>query len=285
MIQDQLICGKCWVMLALLVHTCCVAIAADTNGLRDAPLAGGRLQYLDGTWTAECVTPPPAKRNGTCIFLKNVDYDIHNTSNAGEMNAASQEECCSECWNRNQCAAAVFVPASKQCYFKEAVSLSKNVSRAGRVACVLDKPLPPVPPTACVGGRIAAKVPGDLLTDLENANKIGDPLFELNFKDPAEQAFWTQDWVYSRQFKIEGTTPPWALVFDSVKMGARVYLDGTLLGNITDQFLRYVFPIAGALGVGQTHNVSVAFDAGIDTHGRFMACSGGWDWAPVSSCS
>ena len=282
MIQIQLVGGMRWVTLMLLVQTCCITVRASTSGLRDVPLAGGRLQYLDGTWTAHCVTPS-AKRNGTCTFLQNVDYDITNTSTAGLMTAASQDECCFKCWNRNRCAAAVFLPATRQCYAKEAAALSKKVPRDGRVACVLGKPAPPTPPTACAGGQIAATVPGDLLTDLERANKIGDPLFELNFKDPAQQALWTQDWIYTRQFKTEGISPPWALVFDSVKMGARVYLDGTLLGKITDQFLRYIFPVTDAISPGQTHNVSVAFDASIDTQGRFMACSGGWDWAPVRS--
>ena len=79
---------------------------------------------------------------------------------------------------------------------------------------------------------LAATVPGDLLSDLERAGTIGDPLFELNFKDEAQQSLWMQDWAYTRSFALEGSSAAGALVvFDSIKMGARVYVDGALLGT------------------------------------------------------
>jgi beta-mannosidase len=134
---------------------------------------------------------------------------------------------------------------------------------------------------------MSATVPGDVLSDLHHAGKIGDPLYELNFKDKDQQALWMEDWIYSRTFTLlehGGSGADAAagamLVFDSIKMGARVYVDGILLGTVKDQFLRYTFPLAGKLGAGAQHNVSVVFDHSIDTQGRFMACSGGWDWAP-----
>lgn len=40
------------------------------------------------------------------------------------------------------------------------------------------------------------------------------------------------------------------LVFDGIKMGAHIMLNGKLIGNATDQFLRYEFPLdAGLLRV------------------------------------
>ena len=133
---------------------------------------------------------------------------------------------------------------------------------------------------------MTATVPGDVLSDLHQAGKIGDPLYELNFKDPAQQKIWMEDYTYTRSFALEGSGEGAVIVFDSIKMGARVSCDGTLLGTVTDQFVRYVFPLEGALVAGAAeHNVTVAFDASIDTEGRFMACSGGWDWAPYTLVS
>jgi hypothetical protein len=62
-------------------------------------------------------------------------------------------------------------------------------------------------------------------------------------------------------------------------MGARVLVDGKLLGNITDQFLRYKFPLdkAAADDAPRTSTLSVVFDPKIDCGGRWMSCTGGWD--------
>ena len=83
---------------------------AEGPGLRDGPLAGGKLQYLDGQWQARCTTagaPTPEPRNGSCGFEANVDFDVENTSTAGMMSAKDQFDCCYKCWNRPGCAAAV----------------------------------------------------------------------------------------------------------------------------------------------------------------------------------
>eukprot|EP01088_Endostelium_zonatum_P001319 TRINITY_DN11638_c0_g1_i1.p1 TRINITY_DN11638_c0_g1~~TRINITY_DN11638_c0_g1_i1.p1 ORF type:complete len:932 (+),score=184.72 TRINITY_DN11638_c0_g1_i1:367-2796(+) len=66
-------------------------------------------------------------------------------------------------------------------------------------------------------------------------------------------------------------------------MGATVTLNGHSLGTLTDQFMRYQFDVTSILS--RTSNVlQVVFpkNYGIPTQGRFMACSGGWDWAPYS---
>ena len=69
-------------------------------------------------------------------------------------------------------------------------------------------------------------------------------------------------------------------------MGAEVALNGHVLGNTTNQHLRYVFPIENVLSTGGDKNIlTVTFDRDIANSGRFMACSGGWDWAPYSGTS
>ena len=64
-------------------------------------------------------------------------------------------------------------------------------------------------------------------------------------------------------------------------MGALIHIDGKLVGTTTNQFRRYTFPLpaaATASGGRQTHTVRVTLDPRIATDGRFMGCSGGWDW-------
>ena len=48
-----------------------------------------------------------------------------------------------------------------------------------------------------------------------------------------------------------------------------------------DQFVRYVFDVAHDPSIS-THTLTVMFDPSIDVGGRFMSCTGGWDWAPYS---
>lgn len=87
----------------------------------------------------------------------------------------------------------------------------------------------------------------------------------------------------------------YVLVVEGIKMGASIYIDDEFIGNVTDQFLRYIFPIKNfrkkstSLVENFSNKIQVIFDP-IDTNGRFSAMSGGWDWAPYSkeaesSCS
>lgn len=118
----------------------------------------------------------------------------------------------------------------------------------------------------------------------------------------------SRTWVYTTTFSLEWPpTGTYRLIFEGVKMGASIILDDTFVGRITDQFLRYEFnvvepavtsPVVPLQGTARTtrttksrpstsfntirHTLHVVFDPKIPTNGRFMACSGGWDWAPYS---
>eukprot|EP01052_Picozoa_sp_SAG31_P011928 SAG31_NODE_687_length_12813_cov_2.597216_10_plen_381_part_00 len=137
---------------------------------------------------------------------------------------------------------------------------------------------------------ISASVPGDIVTDLEVAGLIGDPWYETNWRNAT---LWDQPWTYSTLFTLTADEHAAVtsgavdaiLVFDGIKMGATVTLDGKVVGTATDQWLRYEWPVTQILrGVSAgTHHLHVSFDRTIDTHGRFMGCSGGWDWAPMST--
>ena len=119
--------------------------------------------------------------------------------------------------------------------------------------------------------------------------QIGDPLYELNFKNAT---LWNDNaWTYKTSIamdaehlsKLHATGGMHVLVFDGVKMGATIKLNGKTIGTATDQFLRYEFPLtAGMLQAGD-NELAVTFDNSIFCDGRWMACTGGWDWAPYST--
>ena len=126
----------------------------------------------------------------------------------------------------------------------------------------------------------------------------------------------TRKWIYETKFKLpsdtevllrsserrtedsvknnfDQTQTNYALVVEGIKMGASLSINGIKVGNTTDQFLRYIFPLSRSMfhsDLKISNTLSINFDPDIDTHGRFSACSGGWDWAPYSmtaeaSCS
>jgi len=120
--------------------------------------------------------------------------------------------------------------------------------------------------------QIQAKIPGDLLSDLKAAGIIEEPLFERNFKTMSR--FWTKgNWTYLKHLSPSQDEKKMlaSLVFDGIKMGAVIRVDGVIVEKATDQFLRYVIPIASSSSI-----VAVSFEQNMDEKGRFMACSGGW---------
>ena len=91
------------------------------------------------------------------------------------------------------------------------------------------------------GASLPASVPGDLISDLAEAGIIGDPLVDSNFYDDAAE--WNKTWTISTTFDGGAAAGARvALVFDGVKMGASIKLNGKALGAASDQFLRYRRP-------------------------------------------
>ena len=141
---------------------------------------------------------------------------------------------------------------------------------------------------------VGGVVPGDLLTDLQRAGAIGDPLYENNFdaydaSGKVQTPFWDRTNVtYTTAFALDARVRALAaggevlLVLDGVKMASEVFLNGASLGVSADQFLRFTAPVASLLRPdGQANELQVVFLP--STHeanngARFMACSGGWDW-------
>lgn len=136
-----------------------------------------------------------------------------------------------------------------------------------------------------LGITIPATVPGDILTDLQRVDIIGDPWFENTFL--SNRSLWdpnVRSWVYTTNFVLPSylTNIPLLLVFDGVKMGAQISLNGVPLGNITNQFLRTIFSLPSNDGMNTTLEIKFYPTGALELDSRFMPCSGDWDWAPVS---
>ncbi len=127
---------------------------------------------------------------------------------------------------------------------------------------------------------ILATVPGDIITDLQRAAVISDPFLDTNFLNTS--AWSDSDWNFSRSVPgvLIGNANTPVLVLDGVKGSATVFWNDVALGTVSNQFLRYIFPIPTST-VGVSNTLLVSFNRSIDNGGRFMACTGGWDWAPM----
>jgi hypothetical protein len=118
---------------------------------------------------------------------------------------------------------------------------------------------------------ITGTVPGDLITDLQNAGLIGDPLYELNWLN---SSIWDQnEWTYSKSTTLPAATrtrlasaaSTMLLVFDGVKMGAKISVNGASIGMTSDEYRRYEFTVPsslidsnnGAVKVGDSRTRSV----------------------------
>ena len=227
------------------------------------------------------------RTRSTCHFQPGIDYAAAGNKSSGTRitSVANERVCCDKCGSTPGCVVAVFVAMHKpgECWLKSASDsvIAFNTTRPGRMSCrphAQPGPGPEPQPTFV----IPATVPGDLLTDLHAANLIGDPLLDTNFLNAS---LWDDDYWWT--FVANFTTPPdgeHRLVFDGIKMAARISVDGQVLGTVHNQFRRFVFPVSGN---STAHHVEVAFDPTLVMAGnRYMACSGGWDWAPYTqTCS
>jgi hypothetical protein len=137
---------------------------------------------------------------------------------------------------------------------------------------------------------LPATVPGDILTDLQRAGRVADPYWNMTWRTPDFIAAWNNGtWAYTKKFMLPaswllrgaGSINHFTLVFDGIRMGAMVSLNGIALGNATNQFIRYVFDAGTALKPGAQNVLEVKFgaDLGIDCGGRWTY-SNSIDWSP-----
>ena len=271
------------------------SLRASAGSLRDNPIGASTVQYLDSpvvSWSA--ATSGLTQPDG-CAY--DLDEEMDNLLQApvlvsGQLeNTSSKEACCERCWSEALCTSSLHASASARCLLMSDLNSGAMTLEVAQLAgyrsdrWVRCQPKRSSAPPLNI--KIPAHVPGDLLSDLQRAGQIGDPLFEKNFLNSSLWNHYT--WQYSAQFALSSPRRPGSqtfLVFDGIKMGAKIELDGIELGVARDQFLRYQFDVTKILGEDRqapsSHTLTVTFDPTIHVDGRFTACTGGWDWAPYS---
>eukprot|EP00040_Diaphanoeca_grandis_P024326 m.133582 g.133582 ORF g.133582 m.133582 type:complete len:1057 (-) comp29683_c0_seq3:38-3208(-) len=266
---------------ALCCATTCKSAEPSGATLVDHPIASGFAPvYLDGNeWSATNI--PTSSPQYTYVQHDNL---IPSDRNNFTKTLSGFEVCQTVCSMDQNCVGFTMDSSRTECWLYNFVTNLTTVGAQGDVyfskSKVTKPPSPPVPPVT-----ITATVPGDVLTDLQRANVTGDPYFNSTWRDPEYIQKWNAGvWEYTKTF----ATPPPAshknllLVFDGIKMGAVIDLNGKWLGNATDQFIRYVFPLSPADLLPTTNILKVTFGAelNIDTGGRFTH-STDIDWAPT----
>ena len=97
-------------------------------------------------------------------------------------------------------------------------------------------------------GKIEARVPGCVHTDLMNAGIIANPLY----RDNNEKCQWIENgnYTYTTRFaakKAEGVR----LVFEGLDTYADIYLNGVQIGESHNMFIPHSFDVAGAIVDGE----------------------------------
>lgn len=146
------------------------------------------------------------------------------------------------------------------------------------------------------GYQLRATVPGDITGDLVDEGMIEHPYVGYNY----EQCLFVQksEWVYEKTFEIEESylKEQLFLLFKGIDTYAQIYLNGRFIGETSNMFLEYRFPVNG---IAEKNNVlTVKMKPIYDQMGeepqnkycsvfhpnrifvRKAQCHFGWDWAP-----
>lgn len=84
--------------------------------------------------------------------------------------------------------------------------------------------------------------------------------------------------------RLASTASSLLLVFDGVKMGASLTLNGNVIGTMADEYRRYEFSLPSSLLLVGDNKLEVTFTKSVDCEGRWMACTGGWVWCTSFRC-
>eukprot|EP00924_Labyrinthula_sp_SR-Ha-C_P003373 snap_masked-scaffold_15-processed-gene-7.29-mRNA-1 protein AED:0.29 eAED:0.31 QI:0/0/0/1/1/1/2/0/933 len=121
-------------------------------------------------------------------------------------------------------------------------------------------------------------IPEDLVSHLSQLGALHAPFKDNNFLNVAH-ILDILTWRYSIDLILEENVT-YMLTFEQVKMGANINFAGQRIAQISNQFLQHNFEITPK---NKISHLEVIFDTEINTKGRFMAISGGWDWSPYSN--
>ena len=145
---------------------------------------------------------------------------------------------------------------------------------------------------------VHAKIPGDIYLDLLNAGLINDPFYGDN--ELSLDWIANCNWEYETVFTYEDISRFTHLVFDGLDTIADIYLNGSLLGQSENMFLRYSFPVKKLVHHGN-NILKVKFYSAIQKASELSSCirqlpsarhpnrvfirkaqySFGWDWGPA----
>jgi hypothetical protein len=244
--------------------------------------------YLDGSnWTASSNPGSSKPDSRVCSPPKTVgayaacDQMLPSDRNSFVHTYTDPNACLPACQNSSSCKG--FTQTSSDCWIYDVVPslvfCEAGVTYFSKSSALPPHPLPPPPSPPPPPISISATVPGDILTDLQRAGKLPDPYFNSSWQDSSFIAMWNEGtWTYTRSFAAPASSMSSLLVFDGIRMGSMIKLNGESLGNSTDQFQRYVFPVK----LQSSNELSITFGAelGIETGGRFTF-SAQIDWAPT----
>ncbi|KAL3911881.1 MAG: hypothetical protein SGPRY_008528, partial [Prymnesium sp.] len=187
--------------------------------LQEQSLASSAVLSLDSgggvAWTALRSGGAPLG----CAFTPNTDLNHTADTLSEHTHVATAEECCSLCWSETLCSASVFSLRQRTCSLKRALN-SHGVPRPAHTLCVRRR-------GAASPLAVKARVPGDLISDLQRAGEIADPLFEANFLN--DSLYHQYNWTYTTSFHLLASHLAAVqsggrvqLVFEGIKMGGVV---------------------------------------------------------------
>ncbi|XP_060074948.1 beta-mannosidase-like [Ylistrum balloti] len=158
------------------------------------------------------------------------------------------------------------------------------------------------------GISVTGKVPGNMYTALMESNMIHDPYYRKN--DEEYRWISRDDWSYSRTFQVTSEMlgqNTLELVCDGLDTVAVIFINGHVIGQSDNMFVRYIFNIKQAAVVG-TNTIKISFKSAVkyaaqqaangeyvvppecpvpsyhgDCHAnmiRKMQSSFSWDWGP-----
>ena len=198
----------------------------DLAALRDDPIAGHSLRYLDSsTWRASTsgssfYSAPSyhTAATGAGFDVANCTLDVACTSGVAStisyfLTKASLP--CEAAWE--QAVAANDGPGSlhhtcpasagtghdawrRPVWANCVVQVIASARRRELASCEPHAPPLPPPPPPLGADSFPARVPGDIISDLAAAGRVGDVLYELNFKNSSR---WMLDWNYTLEFGWE----------------------------------------------------------------------------------
>ena len=139
-------------------------------------------------------------------------------------------------------------------------------------------------------GKIEARVPGCVHTDLVRAGYIANPLYRDN--NEACRFIERGNYVYSTRF-IAKRADGVKLVFEGLDTYADIYLNGIYIGESHNMFIPHEYPVSDALADGE-NCLEVRFRSPINEveglpkragafttermYSRRMQCTYSWDW-------